>query len=66
MAAARYELPATAAELFARLGPTATAHIRTSVARAPALPDETADVLARVFAGAGDRILRDRQVRSAA
>jgi hypothetical protein len=60
MSAARYELPATAAELFARLGPTATAHIRTSVARAPALPDETADVLARVFAGAGDRILRER------
>lgn len=64
--AAQYELPATAAELFARLGPTATAHIRASVARAPALPDESTDVLARVLAGAGAQIIRDRQLRNAA
>lgn len=64
--APRYELPATAAELFARLGPTTAAHIRASVARAPALPDDTTDVLTRVFASAGTRILRDRQHKAAA
>lgn len=59
--APQYQPAATAAELLGRLAPSTIAAVEESVANAPELPDDTVEVLCRVFAGAGNRILARRQ-----
>lgn len=69
MAGPYYQDADSYAELIARLdrfAPGTKQRIDALVAEAPPLPEDAQDVIRRVFAGAGTRILQRRQQNAAA
>lgn len=54
--------PRSFAELWASLPASTRAAVESSVASAPSIPAEAADVIRRVMAGARERIATSRQM----